>query len=424
MSPSPCETTLRSIGRALSAVAVFVCVAEVRGASETPPAAGTLAEALTGGKLTFSLRPRYEYAEQDGKQKDANAFTNRTLLGWRTLPFHGFSVYAEGIDVLHVGNRLFNDTPVASPVYPTVADPEASDVNQLYVDYTGIPDTRIRVGRMSLKLDNTRFVGNVEFRQLMQVFNGAMIENRSIANVELNAAHFERIRNVFDQQRQTRIDLLRAAWTFTPESQLVGFAYFQDQPDTGQATGFADSSNRIAGLRLNGAVPLTDGWKVPYTAEYAMQDDYAGGDARIDADYRRLGLGVQHGKTFVRIDRDTLGSNRGLYGFQTPLGTNHLFQGWVDQFLTTPVQGIRDTYLTAGTTVANVVLYTELHDFRSDVGGIHYGREIDFGAAYAFTNQLTGKFEAGVFREDDTLAPAAARKRDTTRIWVTMIYNF
>jgi hypothetical protein len=415
---------VRSLRLLLSAVSVFVCVTETRGAPEAPPAADSLAEALTGGKVTFNLRPRYEFVEQDGKQKDANAFTNRTLLGWRTLPFRGFSVYAEGINVLHVGNQLFNDTPVASPVYPTVADPETTDVNQLYVDYTGIPDTRIRAGRMSLKLDNTRFVGNVEFRQVMQVFNGAMIENHSLANVEVNAAHFERIRNVFDQQRQTRIDLFRAAWTFMPESQLVGFAYFQDQPDTGQATGFADNSNRIVGMRLNGAVPLEGGWKFPYTAEYAMQDDYAGGDARIDADYWRLGLGVQHGKTFVRVDRDTLGSNRGLYGFQTPLGTNHLFQGWVDQFLTTPAQGIHDTYVTAGSTVANVALYAELHDFRSDVGAIHYGQEIDFGATYVFTKQLTGKFEAGVFREDDVLTPASARKRDMTRIWVTMIYSF
>lgn len=408
----------------LPVVALIAGAANAQGLPQAPASAATLAEAVTGGKLTFNLRPRYEFVDQDGKQKDANAFTNRTLLGWRTLPFHGFSVYAEGTNVAHVGNQLFNDTPVASPVYPTVADPEATDVNQLYADYTGIPDTRIRAGRMALKLDNTRFVGNVEFRQLMQVFNGAMIENRSIAGLELFAAHYQRIRNVFDEQRQTRIDLLRAAWTFMPESQLVGFAYFQDQPNTGQATGFADNSNRIAGLRLNGAVPIDAQWKVPYTAEYAAQDDYAGGDDRIDADYWRLGLGIQRGKTFVRIDRDTLGSNRGLYGFQTPLGTNHLFQGWVDQFLTTPAQGIRDTYVTAGTTIAEVALYMELHDFHSDFGGIHYGREVDFGATYAFTKQFTAKFEAGVFREDDVLTPASTRKRDTTRIWVTMIYNF
>jgi hypothetical protein len=153
-----------------------------------------------------------------------------------------------------------------------------------------------------------------------------------------------------------------------------------------------------------------------------MQDDYAGGDDRIDADYWRLGGGAQWAATFVRLDHDHLGSNGGLYGFQTPLGTNHLFQGWTDLFLTTPAQGIRDTYVTAGTDVKGVKLYTEVHDFRSDVGSIRYGWEVDLRAAYAFNKQFTGQVEYAYFREDDQLA-GAARKPDTTRLWLTLIFN-
>ncbi|MBL8532949.1 MAG: alginate export family protein, partial [Betaproteobacteria bacterium] len=144
----------------------------VLAADADPPSASSLNEALTGGKLTFNLRPRYEHVEQDGKTDNADAFTNRTLLGWRTLPYQGFSLYAEAINVARIGDQNYNDTPLASAVYPTVADPENTDVNQLYLDYTGLPQTKIRVGRMSLKLDNVRYIGNVEFRQVMQVFNG------------------------------------------------------------------------------------------------------------------------------------------------------------------------------------------------------------------------------------------------------------
>ena len=35
----------------------------------------------------------------------------------------------------------------------------------------------------------------------------------------------------------------------------------------------------------------------------------------------------------------------GNRAFQTPLATKHAFQGWADQFLTTPADGIEDAYL-------------------------------------------------------------------------------
>ena len=97
----------------------------VRGAETAGEEAATLGEAVTDGKLLLNLRPRYEYVEQANKPKDANAFTMRSLLGWRTKPWHGLSVTAEGINVTHFGEQDYNDLPsqaAASP-YPTVAEP-------------------------------------------------------------------------------------------------------------------------------------------------------------------------------------------------------------------------------------------------------------------------------------------------------------
>lgn len=414
-----------------AALLSFAASAQDKPAGQTaPPPAGQPAplpavedpiEAFTKGRLMLNLRPRVEWVDQDTKTDNALAFTNRTLLGWQTATWKGFSGVAQVIDVANF-NGSFNEGPAASAQYPTIADPDNTDLNQVYLDYAGLPDTRIRFGKQSLKLDNVRFVGNVEFRQVMQVFSGVLLENRSLPGVELNYAHFDRIKNIFAQQRQTDIDLFRAAWTWRPDNVLVGFAYFQDQPNTGQATGFANNSNRIVGVRANGAWPL-GGVKLLYTGELARQDAYAGGDSRIDASYARIGAGVSFGKSFVRLDYDRLGSNGGVYAFQTPLGTNHLFQGWADQFLTTPAQGIRDVYLSAGTTVWDVQLYTEIHDFRSDFGSIHYGSEVDFGATHAFTKQLTGKIELARFQEADVLA-GAARKPDTSKVWVTLVYQW
>jgi hypothetical protein len=163
--------------------------------------------------------------------------------------------------------------------------------------------------------------------------------------------------------------------------------------------------------------------KLLYTLEYATQNDYAGGDARIDADYVHLGIGPRWGDWYLRLDHELLGSNDAQYAFQTPLGTNHLFQGWADQFLTTPRQGIKDTYLAAGGKLGQATLYAEYHSFKSDQGHIKFGKELDFSLTYPFMKQLSGKFEYAQFREDDVLA-GAARKADLTKIWVTVIYNY
>ena len=395
-------------------------LAQAQVADEKQP---SLLGTVTGGKLLLNLRPRYERVEQDGKAFDANALTLRSLLGWQTGSFHGFSVTAQMIDVGRAHDH-YEDGKNGNTQYPRVADADNTDINQLFLDYTGLPFTRLRLGRQSIKLDNVRMVGNVEFRQVMQVFNGFSVENKSLPKTTVFAAHLERLKNIFGDQKQVKIELLNAAYQWSPGNNLIGYGHFHEQKTTASATGFADSSNRILGLRADGAYPLNETFKLLYTAEYAKQNDYADGDARINAEYIRAGIGAGWAKYYLRIDHELLSSNNGAYGFQTPLGTNHLFQGWADLFLTTPAQGMRDTFVSAGATLGKAKLLTEYHDFKSDVGGIHFGTELDFGVTYPLAKGLHGRFEYARFREDDVLAPAAARKRDTDKLWVTLTYNF
>ena len=166
--------------------------------------------------------------------------------------------------------------------------------------------------------------------------------------------------------------------------------------------------------------PFGDKWKLLYTGEYAKQNDYAGGDARIDAYYLRLGVGGQLGDFALRVDRELLSSNDGLYAFQTPLGTNHLFQGWADQFLTTPRQGIRDTFLSASAKIQKAQLLAEYHDFESDFGSIDFGDEFDVGVSYPLMRKLTGKLEYADYKAGDT----ASGKVDTRKFWLTLIFNY
>ena len=393
-----------------------------RGLADETQAASPF-DAVSAGKLLLNLRPRYEHVEQDGKAYDANALTWRTLLGWQTGTYRGFSAMAQMIDVGRA-NENYNDTRNGRTQFPVVADPDNTDINQAYLDYSGLPDTQIRLGKQSIKLDNVRFIGNVEFRQVMQVFTGATIENKSLPDTTLYGGHLERLKTIFGDQQEIKLEILHAAYEWAPGNNLIGYGYFHDSAETASVTGFANNSNRIVGLRTDGAYPLGDHIKLLYVAEYAKQNHYADGDSRIDADYVHAGGGLGWPAFYVRLDYELLGSNNGIYAFQTPLGTNHLFQGWADLFLTTPKQGIRDSYLTVGGSVVKAKWSAEYHDFKSDFGSIHYGHELDFGVTYLLLKSLVGKVEYASFREDDVLAPASARKRDTDKLWLTLVYDF
>lgn len=398
----------------------------------------SIMDAITNGKNMTSFRLRYEDMSQDGAPSDAHAFTLRSLAGWQTAPFHSLSVGAQLIGVTDF-NDGFNtkqwgvNSPGKTAADAFIQDPNYYNINQLYVDWTAIPDTKIRAGQQSLKIDNVRFIGNVEFRQVMQVFNGVTVENKSIPNTDLYAGYYTRLRKATTSQELSQdTGILHATYHLSPTENLIGYGYWYDSNnDKSKVTGSPDLylSSRTIGIRADGSHKIDDHWKLLYTAEYAKQDRIANGDSKIDAHYYKLGLGAAWDGWFARVDQELLSSNNGLYAFQTPLGTNHLFQGWVDKFAaSTPVNGIQDTYLTVGGKWQDFTLLTEYHWFNSDKDfstGSLYGKEWDVSVAYAYNKQATAKLEYGTFSEGDQYkVTTTSRYRNTDKLWLTANYNF
>jgi len=447
-------------GKFIYSVTCLAITASIAHAQEeTATTAGTLLDAIKAGKPMTSFRARYENVDQDGKSDNANAGTLRSLIGWQTAPFNNFSFAAQLINVSRIDDNYYTGyqtaqghaVPSSRKNFPVVADPNDTDINQLFVDWTGIRDTKVRLGRQSVKLDNVRFIGNVEFRQVMQVFDGIAVENKSLPDTELYFAYFDKLKQISTLNRNGDIGIAHATYRFTPSESLTGYGYLQDMEHNGQnvvndqtgaitGTGLADNSNQTYGLRADGSHKLNDDWKFLYTAEYAKQDDYNGGSSLIDAHYYNLGAGAGFGNWYLRLNQELLSSNDGRYGFQTPMGTNHLFQGWADVFLTTPKQGIRDTYFSFGGKVMDIQLLGEYHwldadeNFRTGIGatGDSYGKELDVSAAYAYDKNWNGKLEYANYQADDCYVTAGActannakrSYRDTEKLWLTVMYTF
>ncbi len=438
----------------------------------------TFLDSIKTGKNLTSFRLRYEDVSQDGLQpgaqpngsanptasaslEDAQGLTLRSLIGWQTAPYKNFSFAAQAINVTKIVDD-YNDSTNGILIngasnqagkiqYAKIVDPDFTDINQLYVDWTGIKNTRFRLGRQQVNLDNVRFVGDIGFRQLMQVFDGASVINKSIPNTEVYLAHFERVRQITTKTRSDgALDIVNLKYLISPTESIVGYGYFSDFKDLGLGNAWlgkptADQSNKVLGLRLDGVHPFNPNLRALYTAEYAKQTDYQDGDNNIDAHYYKIGGGVGIDGFSIRADQELLSSNDGKYAFQTPFGTNHLFQGWVDKFLATPRQGIQDSFVTATYKYGSFLFFTDYHMIKSDknfytvgggakANGDTYGTEWNVAATWNINKNWMTKLEYGQYSEDDHYAAAAStanntkgnsgRIRDTDKLWLTAMYTF
>jgi hypothetical protein len=240
-----------------------------------------------------------------------------------------------------------------------------------------------------------------------------------LENAELSAAWFGRRRSTSGEEASLGLTLLHAAWNPAPDHALAVFAYLHDEAQNGAFTGFADNSYRIFGARAEGL------WRagaldVLYVAEWASQRPYAGGDARIDARYLRLGAGIGTPAWTLRYDEETKGSNEGLYGMQLPLTDFYAFNGWTLRFFNTPRTGLRDRWLTARASAGPFVAYLEEHRFRSDFGDLDYGRETDVGLTWSGPADIVVRLQHGRYRP----APSQAGAATIDKAWLTLTYTY
>jgi len=307
-------------------------------AEDADSAPFSLADSLAHGRFTLELRPRFNRIDESDKPLLTEGTTVRAIAGWRSAPYRGLRLTVEAIHTDHIGAKQFNDEGAlfASAPYPLLPDPRYTGVNQVFAEYTGFEATRVRIGRQVVRLDDQRWVSDNDFRQVPQLFDGVSVVTSALARTELSAGYYRRVRDTSGNVDKLRLTLLHASWNPLPGQVLSAYAYFHDQADNGAFTGFTDNSYRLAGARAEGAVPIAGATAITYLAERARQNAYAGGDARIDARYWRLGAGVGDTRWTLRYDYEVKGSNAGAYGLQAPLTDFYQFNGWTLHFFNTP----------------------------------------------------------------------------------------
>ncbi|MEQ1754448.1 MAG: hypothetical protein ABL973_09975 [Micropepsaceae bacterium] len=374
------------------------------------------------GKLLLDARYRFESVSQDGKPDDAAANTIRVRAGFQTGKVWDLQGLIEAEGIFHL-NDAFDDTLNGHTTYPIVADPEDIQINRLQIEYSGLPQTLVTVGRQRMNLDNQRFVGGVAFRQNEQTFDAVRFTNTSIENLSLTYAYINQVNRVFGEDSpQGHYDssshLFNAAYDIKGWGKLTGYAYLLDLRQA------PTQSTATLGARLAGKHELATDISVLYALEYANQKDYGNNTADVNLNYWLLEGGVASHGFKLLAGQETLEGN-GSRGFATPLATLHKFQGYADVFLNTPANGIVDTYGTlayetkledAGP-VTGVMAAITYHEFEADRGSASFGNETD----YEVVARLGDNWSAGV-KYADYKGDAAFADRD--KLWLTVEFNY
>jgi len=393
------------------------------------PAVSPFVSFFKEGKLNFDMRLRYEYAEV-GSAKQSNAFTMRNRLGYTTKKFEGFQAMIELEDNRAADYTAYNAAGLnGQGTRSVIADPEDSELNQLWVDYdfsalsSDVP-LYAKLGRQRINLDDERFVGSVGWRQLDQTMDSLLVTVKPMDKLTASYIYIDEVNRIFGASSGLDFDseshLFNVAYTGLDIGKVVGFAYLLDLGKTGSPG--AALSSQTYGVRLDGSKSLNEELGLDYVASLATQSDYGDNATSYNAMYALAEAKLKFKKTaggFAGAGFELLGSDDGAIAFSTPLATLHKFNGFADSFLATPAVGLRDYYLTGGFDVPGIKakFSATYHYFTGDDNDAALGSELDLVLAKKLNEVATLLAKYAIFDGDNGRA-------DIERFWLQMDLKF
>jgi hypothetical protein len=403
----------------LNNIGVGCAAAVLTSAAAIGPAHGaeTWGQALRDGDVIVDLRARYESVEQGGFVSDADALTNRLRAGFQSAPLKATAFLAEAVLVDDL-DEDYNSTTNGQTQYPVVADPaDFAAINRLALINTSLERTTLTFGRQRIALDDQRFVGNVGWRQHEQTFDGFRAQwSRPKLKTDLTyAAQVNRVFGPDSPQGKWEGDVVLANFAYTlPVGTVTLFDYYLDIDDV------ASVSSNTVGVKLMGSRPLGR-LTATYSLAFAQQAEAGANAADLEADYELVEGGLNFARFAVALGLELLGGD-GVAAFSTPLATLHAFQGWADKFLATPAAGIEDAYLRFNYPLgkrgkfANVAATAAFHDYTADLGGAHFGQELNLQLV-ARTERMALTAKYADYRADGLFT-------DTEKLWLSVDYSF
>lgn len=364
-------------------------------------------------RAEFDLRLRHESVDDAAFAREADATTLRLRAGLRFALGHGWTALVEGEGVVNAGDR-YNSGANGATAYPTVQDPEGAELNQAWVQWAGTR-ARATLGRQRIALDNQRWVGNVGWRQNEQTFDALDANFEFAPGWTAHYAWLDRVHRVAGddaldpraRERDLSTHLVKLTHRGAHDT-VTGYAYLHEDRDVPNA------STATWGVRWSTRHDVTAA-KVALTLDVARQRDHADNALSFAHTYWLVEPSVTFAPATVTLGWEHLGGN-GTHALQTPLATLHLFNGWADRFLVTPVQGLDDRYLAVTGKRGAWTWSAAWHTFAADQATAtvdRFGTELDLSLARPLGHGWSALVKGADFRGDGPVA-------DVRKLWVQL----
>ncbi len=395
--------------------------------------ARTIPEVFSLGHAELNFRARFEYVDDESFEAlllppryIGRATTLSSSITYQTAPFCGLFGVMDFNNVTSYFNNRHNSGNETTPFktdYAEIPDPKGTALDEVYLAYQRLPDTTIIVGRQKMNLDNQRFVGSSDFRQMPQTFDAVAIVNNSLLNVELFYGFISQVNSIWQgneralfQQRANTTHLINMSSRLFPFGNVIGYGYLIDDEDIGY------NSTNTFGLRYLGTSDYFNARLSLYLeAEYAHQNGTHNNPANFHANYFHLDGGLSVFNVDLGSGLEVLTGSNSRIGkaFRTPLASRHIFNGLADKFVITPDAGLVDIYSYAGFHFWEVVFLGQYHFFKAESGDDTYGNELDLSISRPILDRYSIGLEFADFK-----GKAENGFADTTKYWVTATASF
>ncbi len=383
--------------------------------------------AMKSGKADFDVLASYEYKTSDDATSPGKQFSFRTRIGYRTGSFYDFEAYAQ----FHNLTNLQEDFrfPQDSSFYgdldrDIISDPDGNRLYKVFLDYKGISDTLVRVGRQEIILDDARLLGNIGWRLNGQSFDAVSVTNTSVKDLKVYAGYVNQVNDIFlTHSDLDHFYLVNSKYSPLENHSITGYVYLLDTQDS------SDTARDCAtyGFRFVGKPVPFD-----YYIDYTHQSDFADGENH-DADMLNVYLGMQIGKVNVGAGYSYISGQDGDdRPFDTLFSTAHKFNGFADLFLATNKgalrDGLQDYYVNASTKLFGCKLVAIYHYFDTvddDAFDGTYGDEIDLVLVKTINKNIKLLIKYANFMQDDEASNGVTNPTvDTEILTARLQYKF
>ncbi len=388
---------------------------------------------LANTNLEVGFRLRHEQVAQ-GKQS-AHANTVKLRVSSKSLINEHWQVEIELDHVQALSDDHHSDGVLANGQL-VIADPEGTELNQIFID-AKFDLFKARLGRQKIAYSDQRFIGSVDFRQNDQTFDGLSLNIDLFTSSQLDYAFINNVNRIFGDDasshlspEDSRFEVLAGIrpaalqGNHELEGHLINFSvkewdylelnsYFysvnnQTLPSfSNQTQGIrAEFQKQFNRVRLLANLELA-----AQKQQKSAIEDWIG--------YSMFEFGARYQRFQLTLRQELLNQKNGQ-AFITPLATLHKFNGWSDQFLVTPDEGLNDRLLRLQWKKRPITVDLRYHRYSTRKNATPLGSEINIDLIYSPARKHEVRIRYADFEADHNQQIIAASVK---KLFLIYTYN-